>query len=438
MATAEAPLVDTWPSFASFMLRRYERFVREQTDTWNEVCRLRDSVIESPESPGALASARTLADAAVQFERVGRRLLLTPYERCGHLRPISRSLNAMEDLDREVSSHAAALEYVEGTRMAPLLRARLDGTVQLLLCRACLRLGQSWNAYLAGEAGLQEKFGRTARRASSGVSPAAVQIERTQASQTLERYPRWIEDALIYAALHRNRRRLRESLVKKHKHHLEFWRGRQRDVAGILELDTGIWRTALSTIRETDAAIGELKKESNDLRRQLRVLTEYLERWTAEPFNPPAADARILGPEERIELWQSHVTRIVSQSLPKEIAVPRPLLELPSVLERDRRTYPRRMYLRALRYEVLPVVEERFRARILFHLDMAAALVRAAEVVRYALEVSGESADGLVAEALRNAIGLLKTCDESPKWDWKNRRRRSRRRLSSVPLWFIP
>jgi len=287
----------------------------------------------------------------------------------------------MEDLDREVASHAAALEYIEGTRMAPLLRARLDGAVQLLLCRACLRLGQSWNAYLAGEAGLHAKPGQAARMTASGESSAAVQMERNHASQILERYPRWIEDALIYVALHRDRQRPRESAVKKHKHHLDFWRGRQRHVAGILELDTGIWRTALSTIRETDAAIGELKKESNDLRRHLRVLREYLERWTAEPFDPPAADARILGPEERIESWQSHVARIISQALPKRVVVPRPSSELPSVLERDRRTYPRKMYLRALRYEVLPVVEEQFRSRILFHLDMAAALVRAAEVV---------------------------------------------------------
>src|SRR3974377_1708482 len=99
MATAQALPTDTWPSFASYLLRRYERFVSEQADTWRAVCELEDSVLEAHETPGALASARTLAEAADRFDGAGRRLLVTPYERCAHLRPITRSLNAIEDLD---------------------------------------------------------------------------------------------------------------------------------------------------------------------------------------------------------------------------------------------------------------------------------------------------------------------------------------------------
>jgi hypothetical protein len=419
MATAQALPIDTWPGFASYLLRRYERFVSEQEDTWRALSELTDSVLNTKEPPGALASARTLAEAADQFERVGRRLLIAPYERSAHLRPVVRSLDAIQDLDRAVSSHGASSQYIDGNRTAPILRARIDGAMQLLLCRACLSLGQPWGAYLAREAGLDKEAKRTEQKESSRDAAAALQIERTQASQIIEHYHRWTEDALIYIALHRDRQRPREKLLRRHERHLDFWRARQRLVAGVLELEAGIWKAGLSTIRATGAAINELKRESNDLRRQVRVLLKYLEQWTEEPFDPPAADAHILGPEERIESWQSRMLRIVSQALPKRVVVPSPRSELPSFLEQSRPTQPRRLYLRALRYEVLPVVEEQFRSRIAFHLEVAATLVRAAEVVRYALEVSREAPGTLVAEALRNAIGLLKAFDESPKWDWE-------------------
>jgi len=415
MATTKAPPVDTWPSFVSYLLRRYERFVSEQTESWQSVCELAITVHETHAPPGALASAPTLAEAATRFERTGKHLLVSPYESCSHLRPIARALNAVEDLDREVSAHAGGAEHIAGTQKASLLRARIDGAMQLLLSQACLRIGESWNAYLSSEVGL-----RKARNggAKSEEPLAVIDRERAQADQILERYRRWIEDALIYLHLHRDGRRPRKALARRHERDVEFWRARQRPISSILELETGIWAAALSCLRTTGAVVSEFKRESNDLRRGLRVLTQYLEQWTAEPFEPPAIDARIAGPEERIEGWQSRVSRIVRQQLPERIVVPQPRSELPSVLEWRRYSRPRKMYLNALRFEVLPVLEEQVQSRVVFHLEVAATLVRAVEVVRYALEASEQRPNPLLAEALRNAVALLKECDESPEWDW--------------------
>jgi hypothetical protein len=417
MATAQVLPVDTWPSFASYLLRRYDRFVSEQTEAWGVVCELADSLLETQEPPGALASARTLPEAAVRFERAGRRLLLAPYDRCARLRPIAQSLNAIEDLDRDVTSYAGAAEYIEGTRRATLRRAPLDGMMQLLLSRLCLRLGKSWSSYLAREVGL-EKRPDLGQPGPSGGTRAGMDLERRQAAETLGRYRQWTEDTLIDLTLHRHRGRVRETLVKRHERHLEFWRGRQRPVAGILDLETGIWKTGLESLRATDAVVRELEREGKDLRRRVQGLIRYLDQWTAEPFDPPAMDARIAGPEERIESWQSRMSRVLEQKLPQRVGVPRPRSALSSLLERNGQTQPRRMYSRALRYEVLPVVDEQFRSRILFHLEIAATLVRAEQVVRYALDTSRETSANLVPEALQNAISLLRQCDESPSWDW--------------------
>jgi hypothetical protein len=415
MATTRALPVDTWPSFVFYLLRRYERFVSEQTESWQSVCELVDTVLETNQPEGVLASAPTLAEAAARFERTGRHLLVSPYESCSHLRPIARALNAIKDLDREVSAHVGGAEHIAGTQKASLLRARIDGAMQLLLSRACLRIGESWNAYLSSEVGL-----RKARNggAESEDPRAALNRERAQAAQTLERYRPWIEDALIYLHLHRDGRRPRKALTRAHEGHLEFWHARQRPISSTLELEAGIWAVAVSCLRTTDAVVNEFKREGNDLRRGLRVLTQYLEQWTADPFEPPAIDARIAGPEERIEGWQSRVSKIVGQQLPERIVIPRPRSELPSVLEWNRNSRPRKMYLNALRYEVLPVLEEQVQSRVQFHLEVAATLVRAKEVVRYALEASAQRPSQLLAEALRNAIALLKDCDESPEWDW--------------------
>jgi hypothetical protein len=413
MATTKALPVDTWASFASYLLRRYERFVSEQTESWQSVCELAITVLETNKPVGALASAPTLAEAAARFERTGQHLLVSPYESCSQLRPIARALNAIEDLDREVSAHAGGAEHIAGTQKATRLRAEIDGAMQLLLSQACLRIGESWNGYLSSEVGLHK-----ARNGSAKDSRAVIDREGAQAAETLKRYRPWIEDALIYLNLHRNGRRPRKALTRTHEHHLEFWRARQRPIASLLELETGIWAVGLSCLRTTDAVVNEFKRESNDLRLRLRVLTQYLEQWTAEPFEPPAIDARIAGPEERIEGWQSRVSRIVLQQLPERIVVPQPRSELPSMLERNRTSRPRKIYLNALRFEVLPVLEEQVQSRVLFHLEVAATLVRAEEVLRYAIEASEQKPNPILAEALRNTIALLKECDESPGWEW--------------------
>ena len=408
VATDKVVPVDAWPSFASYLLRRFDRFVSEQSEAWSAICSLSESTAEAGETPGALASARTLAEAAAQFERTGRRLLVAPYEKCGYLRPIARSLNAIEDLDREVASHAGAAECANGTHQVVLLRARIDGAMQLVLCRTCLRLGQSWSTYLSREVGRNKRDGTS----------VAIDRERMQSAETLERYRQWIEDALIYLTFHRNRRRVRETLVRRHDRHLEFWRGRQRPVTGILELEIGIWKTGLESLRAADAVLTSLKREGDGLRRRLRLLVQYLEKWRAEPFSPPAIDTRIAGPEERIESWQSRISGIVERILPERLMIPQPRSDLPFVIERNGQTRPRKMYLRALRYEVLPVVEEQFQSRIQFHLAVAATLVRAEQVVRYALEASPEKPGTLVTEALQNAIALLRDCDDSSEWGW--------------------
>jgi hypothetical protein len=413
MATTKALAIDTWPSFVSYLLRRYERFVSEQSESWQSICELLDTVVETHRPPGDLASAATLAEAAARFERAGRQLLVSPYESCSHLHPIARALNAIEDLDREVSAHAGGAEHIAGTQKASLSRARIDGAMQLLLSQACLRIGESWNAYLSSEVGL-----RKARDGGAEDSRARTIRERAQAAQILERDRRWIEDALIDLNLHRDHRRARKALTRTHEHHLEFWRARQRPISSFLELEIGIWAVALSCLRTTDAVVNEFKRESNDLRVRLRLLTQYLEQWTAEPFDPPAIDARIAGPEERIEGWQSRVSRIILQQLPERTVVPQPRSELPSVIERNRTSRPRKMYLNALRFEVLPVLEEQVQSRVLFHMEVAATLVRAEEVIRYAIEASEQKPNPILAEALRNTISLLKECDESPEWDW--------------------
>src|SRR4051794_21609685 len=288
MATAKVAPVDTWPSFASYLLRRYDRFVSEQKQAWAALSELAHSVLETREAPGQLASVRTLAEAVARFERAGRRLLIAPYDRCGHLRPVARSLDAIEDLDRDVSAHAGGAEYVAGTRRATLLRARIDGAMQLLLSRTCLLLGQSWTAYLAKEVGLEQS-------PKNGTEVAVVPAFGTEETDLLVRYRQWTEDALIYLALHRDRARPRQAIVRKHQVDIAFWRARQHAVTAVVQLDPAIWNTTLNCLRATDGVVAELKREGDELRRRLQDLIRYMERWTTEPFDPPAINARIAG-----------------------------------------------------------------------------------------------------------------------------------------------
>lgn len=365
------------------------RLAAAQKESWSAVANLLAKVRQAfaNAAPAPEFSSLPSIDEAIRlFEETGRALLIDALEDFERSKPSRRSLEVIEDFDRDGGPSAVRIS---------LRRARLDGAMQALLGRALLSLKTPMLVWLGGKDAPRQKerlarwLARLNRLDSAG---AAV----------LARYERW-------AAQQTDAGRLPSAAMqKRHEAHLAFWWRRQRAVAGLLGLIKADWQAGGRLLRLAGAMNGRIELERADLLRALQVQIDYLEDWGGGHFDPPAIEARIATREERSEEWWSRCDSILEELLPQAMEYFLPFWILPSWLDRSWRLLPRRVFRDALVEAARGVFQKLFAAEMEDHLAIAHEIERAGEVIRYAAEASRASEGDLVPEAVRNVLDRLR------------------------------
>ncbi len=121
---------------------RRERLAGEQKEAWASVLKLllgvRDACASMANGRG-LAEAYSIEEATRIYETKGQALLVDALEGFERARPIRRSLNAIEDYDRE-GGDAALRQSIR--------RRWLDGAMQVVLGKTLLSLNLPWLIWL--------------------------------------------------------------------------------------------------------------------------------------------------------------------------------------------------------------------------------------------------------------------------------------------------
>jgi hypothetical protein len=317
------------------------------------------------------------------------------YERS---QPARRALAAIEGLDSALGVDAA------------LRRAGIDGSMQLLLGRASLRLREPWIIYCSAQQRRTEgKSGANPQTGEWTDWVHAFEKDKRTAEQILLRYRNWI--ASLPAPGSQAAASPRQAM--RYQRNLAFWWRRQRAVTACLKAEESVIRMILASLEITGRSLAEVRFEREDLRRVLRNHRNYIDAWSGGAFEPPDTDARIVSLEERLDVWQSRTDRAIALHLPDEVETTDPRGALPSFLNRWRTIEPRIAYRNALRLSTRPVLAAGLKEAIEQNLAMAEDMERANEVILYAQGAAGDGGNGILSEAFVNARTLLDQRDQA-------------------------
>jgi hypothetical protein len=341
--------------------------------------------IDSPDADPGWMAASSIAEAIAGYDRMGRALLLEPLEEFERVRPIRRTLGAIEDFDREGGDDAVA---------ASARRARLDARMQFLLGQALLSLKDPWLLAMSGPNN-PHRAARTARW------NARLERFERQAASLLSRYDAW-------AAAARPLNPASQHLIARHERHLAFWWRLQRSIAAHLEVTAGVCLAGGEILMLAQSTGERIGLERQDLLRAVEAQIHYLEGWDGGSFDPPEIKARIATREERAEQWWSRCSAILEQRLPESLERFEGSFAVPGFLHRALRVAPRAVFREAILENARLVFQSQFAAVMERHLGIAQEIERAGEVIRYALEASRAGEGDLVPEALKNVIERLR------------------------------
>lgn len=363
-----------------------DRLVAEQRAAWSAFSSLLRDVRDkyaAGDQGAQLASAQSIGDAVRAYASYAQEMAVAPAEEFERLRPIRRSLNAIEDFDREG----------EGSSVR---RARLDGAMQALLGEGVRALSVPWLLTLQGP-GSAPRWASWCERAH--------RLEK-QASTLIQRYEAWARAHGDPPGRPSARAQARHAL------HLAFWWRRQRSVAAELGFHAAIARAGLDLLRQAESLENSAARERQDLLDAIRAHLDYLDTWDRNSFVPPDIHARILTPEQRSEDWWTRCDDIFERQLPPALDHFLPFWILPSPLDRSRRLHPARVFRDSLHAGAQAAIQTQFNEISRVHVGIAQEIERSEEVIRYAAEASSAGLTNFVPEAVKNATDRLRECLE--------------------------
>jgi hypothetical protein len=379
---------------------RSKRFMAEQSAAWSEVSSLLEaSGNRFTQLQEGLPATGSFGEGISRFSEASRLLFLDAHTQLERSCPARRALSALEELDS-----------VLGTELA-LRRAHIDGTMQLLMARASLRLRDPWIIYRSlrqRQSGGEDTSVSRPRELSDWI--AAVDRDRRAAEQVMTRYQAWFGTIGLSEAKPSRRK------TEAYERNLAFWWHRQRAVSSSLAVEARVIQMTLESLNITGRTLDDLRIEREELRRAVQRLIDYLNRWSGEAYEPPDTDARIVSLGERLDVWQLRIDRAL-EALPEQVETTDPRGILPSVWNRRRTIKPRAAYRNALQHSVRPALAAGLAEEIEQNLSLARDMERANEVILYSQGAARETGENLLLEAFNNARVLLEQTDRATPSD---------------------
>lgn len=376
------------PEFSGFALRNAERLLTELRAVWAV---LAENTVRIEEGSQGLVLDRppgSIPEAREQYEQTTRALLVEPVERFIRLRPIRRSLEAMQEFDRTASSGAVQS------------RAHIDVRFQALLTEAALDLCEPWRIRRSG-AREEEWLGWKRRQAARA----------KQAESLLATYQTWTVKAASAAEAQNKDEQLHD---KRRQKRVELWWRKQTAVNAMLEMEVAFRDLSLGWLIGAENLIANLQRD----REEILWLAQKMLQWVkdgAKLDTPAPAESLILPTaEERLRVWSNSVEEETSKQLPESAELLLSgawthWLRLHGE-SRMRVIRPREAFLSAFRTYCQPAI----RQSVLHYWERSAAIFRevgrSKEIIDYwrdAAVAHANQAETLFHDARNNAANLL-------------------------------
>ncbi len=271
-----------------------DRLVAELQACWTLLADLAASLSQA--SAPLRDSARisgTLDEVRDQFASDTLILLTDPLESFLHLRPIRRSLDAMQEFDLEANSFAVRK------------RAPIDKRFQLLLATSALDLCEPWRIRRGG--GHADEWAHWEQRRARRAKIAAA---------LLARYQKW---ALRYEKIP-----AKDLPDPDRQKRIEDWWRQQRSVNAILEMELSLRSVGLKWFDATSSLVSSLRHERQEILSIAAQTVDWLNNGAPENVAAPADSMQLATPDERLRGVASQIEDEANRLLPAESEFVRP------------------------------------------------------------------------------------------------------------------
>jgi hypothetical protein len=263
------------------------RLVFQQEAAWDDLSRITDALVQASKNlHGPREPSAGLPQTREQYENESRLLLIEPTDQFARLRPIRRSLEALQEFDKQasaVSVHA---------------REPIDAEFQALLNSAGLDLCEAWRIW------------QSAGTAKEWLDWETRLIKRTtRAKELLAKYQKWST---------RDANKTGETVKADERHkRMEIWWRRQTAISTLQEIEVAFRDLEARWLGAAHALVESLNQE----RTEILALTEQMIDWIrsgADPAIPVPVDAMLLATcEERLRSCSTLIEAEAGQRLPE-------------------------------------------------------------------------------------------------------------------------
>jgi hypothetical protein len=274
--------------------RGTERLCAELQAAWDALAGLTAKLAESAAAyRGSGRVTGALGEVRLQYEADTRVLLVEPIEDFLRLRPIWRSLEALQEYDQDAAA---------GTIKK---RARFDARFQALLANTSLDLSEPWRIRRAGghEDEWKDWEERRARHAK-------------QAAALLEQYRKWARGADAKAG--------KEVADLKRQKRIDNWWRQQRAVNALLEMELALRQIGLRWFDLTASLVGSIREERQDVFAIAREMVGWIDAGATAGTTAPVDALQLATPDERLRGLVHEIQEEATRRLPEHSELARP------------------------------------------------------------------------------------------------------------------
>jgi hypothetical protein len=269
--------------------RGSERLCSEMRSAWDVVADLTSKLAEAASGlrgPGQMTG--TLAGVRQHYESDTRVLLVEPVEAYLRLRPLRRSLEAMQEVDQEAPASSVKA------------RARIDTRFQALLSKAALDLCEPWRIRRAG--GHEDEWKAWEERRANRAK---------QAAALLAQYDKWAAGAGAAKG--------KDVADPTRQKRLDTWWRQQRDVNSLLEMEVALRELGLAWFDLTSQLVASIREERHDVFSIAHRMVDWIEGGAAAGSVAPVDAMQLATPDERLrglvkEMHEGAESRLAEQS----------------------------------------------------------------------------------------------------------------------------
>ena len=363
--------------------RGLDRLLSELNESWTSLASVDQKLLDaSKEVRGQGDLPNTLVQTREQYERETRLLLIEPTEQFARLQPIRRSLEAMQEFDRDATG--------AGVRA----RTSLDERFQFLLAEGAGDLCEPWRIRRSG--GTEAEWLVWERRLAK---------RSKRAEGLLAAYQKWAEKAGTKTG---------EAKDKKRQQRTEQWWRRQTAVTALHEIEVAYRDLELLWLTTAESLVESLRQERKEVLSQAEKMLEWL-REDHEDTRAPVESMFLAACDERLRGWSGVVEEEAAKRLPEKAEI-----LVPGRVPRFRTMKPRASFLSALATFSKPGMGPAVRD----YWERTAHIVREAgrskEILDYWREAAAQRGDdrkALLEESRNNAAAVLAEQLQNPDID---------------------